>query len=152
MFIMPCLLTPDCCAGGKLVIINLQRTLKDSKAHLVIHERTDHVMQQLAQRLNMPIPDYVRKDSLIVRHELRRPKLCIGDPQRSNSHFFISVESSHGAKCPLPWVTRVEVDFQVCMELLPMLISCHNKTLTTASRVTLLKAKKAVFQGHSTGT
>ncbi len=37
----------SCTAGGRLVIINLQRTPKDRHANLLIHGRTDEVMQQV---------------------------------------------------------------------------------------------------------
>lgn len=44
--------------GGKIVMVNLQRTSIDKKCHLVIHERIDKVMEMLMQKLNIPIPDY----------------------------------------------------------------------------------------------
>ncbi|XP_046857359.1 NAD-dependent protein deacetylase Sirt6-like isoform X2 [Xenia sp. Carnegie-2017] len=44
--------------GGKLVIINLQKTKHDKKAHLVIHAYVDQVMEGLARLLNFTIPPY----------------------------------------------------------------------------------------------
>lgn len=44
--------------GGKMVIVNLQKTPYDSKATLLIHERTDKVMQLLMQELGLTIPEY----------------------------------------------------------------------------------------------
>jgi hypothetical protein len=37
----------DPSAGGKLVIVNLQKTPKDKKATLLIHGKTDMVMKQV---------------------------------------------------------------------------------------------------------
>ncbi|CAB3982012.1 Hypothetical predicted protein [Paramuricea clavata] len=45
--------------GGKLVIINLQKTKHDKKACLVIHGYVDRVVEGLARHLNMTIPPYV---------------------------------------------------------------------------------------------
>lgn len=44
--------------GGKLVIVNLQKTPLTPKAHLHIHASTDTVMDMLMQRLEIPIPDF----------------------------------------------------------------------------------------------
>ncbi|XP_028414608.1 NAD-dependent protein deacetylase sirtuin-6-like [Dendronephthya gigantea] len=45
--------------GGKLVIINLQKTKHDKKACLVIHGYVDKVMEGVARHLNMIIPQFV---------------------------------------------------------------------------------------------
>ncbi len=42
--------------GGKLVIINLQKTPYDSSAHLRIFAHCDHVMQLLMQALGTALP------------------------------------------------------------------------------------------------
>jgi hypothetical protein len=39
--------------GGKIVIINLQKTSLDSLADLIIHERCDHVMKYILEKLNL---------------------------------------------------------------------------------------------------
>ena len=39
--------------GGKMVIINLQKTTLDSLADLIIHERCDHVMRYVLDQLNL---------------------------------------------------------------------------------------------------
>jgi NAD-dependent SIR2 family protein deacetylase len=44
--------------GGKLVIVNLQRTPLDSKAKMVIHAFCDDVSRGLAERLGMEIPPF----------------------------------------------------------------------------------------------
>jgi len=51
--------------GGKMVIVNLQKTPYDRKAHLVIHERTDKVMQMLMEELGLTIPEYHINEDLV---------------------------------------------------------------------------------------
>ena len=48
---------------GKLAIVNLQKTGKDKKADVVIHEKTDIVMAGLMRRLGLTIPEYVHSDT-----------------------------------------------------------------------------------------
>lgn len=43
---------------GKLVIINLQPTKLDAKAHLVIHGYADEVMRRIVESLNIKVSDY----------------------------------------------------------------------------------------------
>ena len=43
--------------GGKLVIVNLQRTSLDSLADLIIHERCDYVMKYILDKLNLNMND-----------------------------------------------------------------------------------------------
>jgi hypothetical protein len=57
-------------AGGRLAILNLQRTPKDRRAHLVLHCRVDHVMAALLGELGLPLPQYVRSDRVLVAHRL----------------------------------------------------------------------------------
>ena len=94
-----------CHSGGKLVIINLQKTPKDKKASLVIHARCDEVMQQLMSQMQLPIPSYIRQDSVLVGRVLQDGVQSISCTLR--------VQSTHGQKCPLPLVQQVDVDFQV---------------------------------------
>ena len=49
-------------AGRSAVIINLQKTPKDSQAALVIHAKCDAVMGRLCGQLGQSIPGYLRKD------------------------------------------------------------------------------------------
>ena len=101
------------CAGGKLVIVNLQNTPKDKKASLVIHARCDEVMQQLMSQLQLPIPSYHRQDSVLVVHSVKR-----GRQLQDGSQSFsctLHVQSVHGPKCPLPLIQQVDMDFQVCI-------------------------------------
>jgi len=46
-------------AGGKLVIVNLQKTPKDKKSALLIRGRADEVMKTVMDRLQIPIPVYM---------------------------------------------------------------------------------------------
>lgn len=44
--------------GGRMVIVNLQKTPYDHLAYLIIREKTDKVMQYLFEELGMSIPEY----------------------------------------------------------------------------------------------
>lgn len=59
--------------GGKMVIVNLQKTPFDSSAHLIIREKTDKVMELLFKELNLSIPNYTQKDDII--HQLKQGQL-----------------------------------------------------------------------------
>jgi len=100
-----------CRSGGKLVIINLQKTPKDKKASLVIHARCDEVMQQLMSQMQLPIPSYTRQDSVLVTHTLKKGRVLQDGVQSISCT--LRVQSTHGQKCPLPLVQQVDVDFQV---------------------------------------
>ncbi len=100
-----------CRSGGKLVIINLQKTPKDKKASLVIHARCDEVMQQLMSQMQLPIPSYTRQDSVLVTHALKKGRVLQDGVQSISCT--LRVQSTHGQKCPLPLVQQVDVDFQV---------------------------------------
>mmetsp|Transcript_36971 Transcript_36971/g.116303 ORF Transcript_36971/g.116303 Transcript_36971/m.116303 type:complete len:300 (+) Transcript_36971:72-971(+) len=54
-------------AGGRLVIVNLQKTPKDKHAALLIRSKVDDVMGELMRRLGAPIPPYVRVDKVVVK-------------------------------------------------------------------------------------
>jgi mono-ADP-ribosyltransferase sirtuin 6 len=51
--------------GGSMVIVNLQKTPFDDRATLVIHARTDQVMEMLMQHLNLAIPKYNLEEDLV---------------------------------------------------------------------------------------
>jgi mono-ADP-ribosyltransferase sirtuin 6 len=94
------------CAGGKLVIINLQATPKDKKASLVIRARTDDVMRAVMAGLGMAVPAYVRQDAVAV--------VLTQQPPSSKGHAWaLHISSVHGAKCALPLVQSVDVSFPV---------------------------------------
>lgn len=56
-------------AGGKLCIVNLQRTPRDHHAGLRIHGRSDQVMALVARQLGLMIPDFLRKDQASSRRQ-----------------------------------------------------------------------------------
>ncbi|KAI9522697.1 NAD-dependent protein deacetylase sirtuin-6 [Dissostichus eleginoides] len=60
--------------GGKLVIVNLQRTKHHKQAHLLIHNYVDEVMKQLMELLGLDIPKW------------EGPTICesSGDPSESS--------------------------------------------------------------------
>jgi len=93
--------------GGKLVIVNLQKTPKDKSAHLLIRGRADEVMRGALQRLGMPVPPFVRRDRLIL--------LFHQPPPRNSKHeaapFSVSVCSAQGQRLPLPVLTSVAISF-----------------------------------------
>ena len=93
-------------AGGKLVIINLQATPKDKKAHLVIHARVDQVMRGVMAKLAVAIPAYVREDSVAVSH-------CQEQPASNGYPFSLSIASVHGPSCPMPLIEAVGISFPV---------------------------------------
>ena len=112
----------DCClrAGGKLVIVNLQATPKDSKAHLLLHGRTDKVMRTLMELLRQDIPDYVREDHVAI-------STCQEASSRAEGYpITLSISSVHGASCPLPLVQSVDVRFQAGPRAFLPCHSCDN--------------------------
>ena len=92
------------------MIVNLQKTPKDKKANLVIHAKSDDVMQQLISRLQMPIGPYTREDAVCIGHSLKMTKPA----QERNNSCTIYVRSIHGPKCPMPLVQQVDISFEVC--------------------------------------
>lgn len=107
---------------------------------LVIHARSDEVLAALMRRLGMPMPVYRRTDSVVVWHEQRAAaavarrknrssagaggqrrvegkaeKNQLGTSGHSNGDsripLTVYVSSTHGPKCPMPMVERVEFTF-----------------------------------------
>ena len=92
-------------AGGRFVIVNLQKTPKDGKAHLLIRRRSDDVMRHLLTALSLTVPDYVRTDAVLVRH-------VQGNGSGGSGQLFtVHVQSRHGAKCPIPWCLSAQLRF-----------------------------------------
>ncbi|KAK4278292.1 hypothetical protein QN277_016157 [Acacia crassicarpa] len=91
--------------GGKVVIVNLQKTPKDKKACLVIHELVDKVVAGVMELLNMQIPPFVRIDLFQV---ILTQALSI-DGRYVN--WTLQVASDHGPKAVLPFIKSVEVSF-----------------------------------------
>ncbi|XP_058219029.1 NAD-dependent protein deacetylase SRT1 [Rhododendron vialii] len=92
-------------SGGKIVIVNLQKTPKDKKANMVIHGLVDKVIVGVIDQLNMQIPPFVRTDLLQI---IFTQGLSI-DGRFMN--WTLRVASVHGKEAPLPFVHSVEVSF-----------------------------------------
>ncbi|KAK9861379.1 hypothetical protein WJX84_010603 [Apatococcus fuscideae] len=54
-------------AGGKLAIVNLQKTCKDRQADLVLHAKCDDVMRTVIEALGLQLPVYRRVDTYILQ-------------------------------------------------------------------------------------
>lgn len=52
--------------GGKIVIVNLQKTSLDSLANLIIHERCDHVMKYILTKLNLDLEENSPQDNRLT--------------------------------------------------------------------------------------
>jgi len=52
--------------GGKIVIINLQKTSLDSLADLIIHERCDRVMKHILEKLNLHFDEKYSSPSNLI--------------------------------------------------------------------------------------
>ncbi|KAL4342466.1 hypothetical protein GQ457_08G007730 [Hibiscus cannabinus] len=91
--------------GGKIVIVNLQKTPKDKKASLVIHGFVDKVIAGVMELLNMQIPPYIRIDlfQIILTQSLSFDKKFV--------NWTIRIASVHGLGAPLPFIKSVEVSF-----------------------------------------
>ncbi|KAI6688711.1 hypothetical protein NL676_025539 [Syzygium grande] len=91
--------------GGKIVIVNLQKTPKDKKASLVIHGLVDKVIAGAINLLNMQIAPFVRIDFV----QIILTKALSGDEKYVN--WMLRLASIHGQKAPLPFIKSVEVTF-----------------------------------------
>lgn len=90
--------------GGRIVIVNLQKTPKDKKATLVIHGLVDKVIAGIMVLMKLQIPPYVRIDLIQfgLSHSLK---------ERTYVKWTLKISSVHGQKAPLPFVKSVEVLF-----------------------------------------
>ena len=61
--------------GGKLVMINLQKTPADEACDLIIHERIDKIFEILMRKLEVPIPDFRRSYRLKVSNSQDRVQM-----------------------------------------------------------------------------
>nr|XP_043628763.1 NAD-dependent protein deacetylase SRT1-like [Erigeron canadensis] len=98
--------------GGKMVIVNLQKTPKDNKASVVLRGFVDKVMAGVLQLLNMHIHAYVRVDlfQIIFNHSR-----CTTESKYIK--WSLKVISVHGEKAPLPCIESVVVTFPERPEL-----------------------------------
>ncbi|GFP99893.1 NAD-dependent protein deacetylase srt1 [Phtheirospermum japonicum] len=97
--------------GGKIVIVNLQKTPKDKKASLVMHGRVDKVIKGVLNMLNMRIPPFVRVDlfQIIITQTLSLDKKYV--------NWTLRIASVHGKQAPLPFVKSVEVSFSESLNM-----------------------------------
>lgn len=91
--------------GGKIIIVNLQKTPKDKKASLVIHGFVDKVIAGVMNLLNLRIAPYVRIDLLqvIITQSLSLDERYV--------NWNLRVASIHALKAPLPFIKSIEVSF-----------------------------------------
>ncbi|XP_065862653.1 NAD-dependent protein deacetylase SRT1 [Euphorbia lathyris] len=91
--------------GGKIVIVNLQKTPKDKKASLVIHGFADKVIAGAMDLLSMRIPPYVRIDLLqiIITQSLSADTKYV--------NWSLLVGSVHSTKALLPFIKSIEISF-----------------------------------------
>ena len=88
------------------MIVNLQKTPKDKKAALLIHGRADEVMRAIMNRLQIPIPPFVRQDTFLIN--------IVQQPGgRKGTAVEVQVASTHGPECAMPLVRTVDVCFPV---------------------------------------
>lgn len=100
--------------GGKLCIVNLQKTPKDKlamKDGLRIFGTCDAVLARVWRNLGLPpVPDFVRTHTVAIGIERAR-----ASHKASAGSHVAYVRSVHGArKCPMPWVSAVDFAVTVC--------------------------------------
>ncbi|XP_044487592.1 NAD-dependent protein deacetylase SRT1 [Mangifera indica] len=124
--------------GGKIVIVNLQKTPKDKKASLVIHGLVDKVIAGVMDLLNLRIPPYIRIDlfQIIVTQSLSADKKFV--------NWTLRVASVHGQNVPLPFIKSVEVSFSDKMKYKIASLDKHpfqlkRRTITTEVFEIMLK-------------
>ncbi|XP_050220215.1 NAD-dependent protein deacetylase SRT1 [Mercurialis annua] len=91
--------------GGKIVIVNLQKTPKDKKASLVIHGFADKVIEGVMNILTMRISPFVRIDMLqiIITQSLSADTKYV--------NWTLRIASVHSLKATLSFIKSVEVTF-----------------------------------------
>ena len=57
------------CKADKMVIVNLQPTVRDDKAALVIRAPIDDVLVGVMRHLSLPVPPFERSESFYLRHQ-----------------------------------------------------------------------------------
>ncbi|CAN4103912.1 unnamed protein product [Withania somnifera] len=97
--------------GGKIVIVNLQKTPKDKKASLLIHGLVDKVIAGVMEFLSLRIPPFIRIDLL----QTIFTQASSLDEKYVN--WSLTVASVHGNRAPLPFIKSVEVSFSECQNM-----------------------------------
>mmetsp|Transcript_37356 Transcript_37356/g.105395 ORF Transcript_37356/g.105395 Transcript_37356/m.105395 type:complete len:475 (-) Transcript_37356:369-1793(-) len=113
-------------SGGKLVIVNLQKTPKDKKASLLIRGRSDEVMKAVMEQLGTPIPSFIRQDAVLL---VLRQSPAKRNRASSILPFSVQVSSCHGWRCSIPILNSVEISFPDHASLKPAVIRKHPFTV-----------------------
>lgn len=82
--------------GGKLVIVNLQRTPLDEHAALNIHAKCDDVMERLMEKLNMEIPKWKINRFVEISCDGKKVTVSGRDEQHNYYSLFPKVEMRTG--------------------------------------------------------
>ncbi|KAF2305559.1 hypothetical protein GH714_006746 [Hevea brasiliensis] len=124
--------------GGKMVIVNLQKTPKDKNASLVIHGFVDKVIAGVMDFLSIRIPPYVRIDlfQIIITRSLSADKKFV--------NWTLQVASVHALKAPLPFLKSIEVSFSDAQKYKAAILheqpfNLKRRTVTTEAFEILLK-------------
>ncbi|XP_021669720.2 NAD-dependent protein deacetylase SRT1 isoform X2 [Hevea brasiliensis] len=124
--------------GGKIVIVNLQKTPKDKNASLVIHGFVDKVIVGVMDLLSIRIPPYVRIDlvQIIITQSLSADKKFV--------NWTLRVASVHALKAPLPFIKSIEVSFSDAQKYKAAILheqpfNLKRRTVTTETFEILLK-------------
>jgi len=90
-------------SGGKLVLVNLQKTPKDRFAAIKIHAPVDKVILAVMAALDIPIPSFTRTLNLVTEVEAADPE---GDSTKSGEIEAL-IYPACGKDCPMPLVDAV---------------------------------------------
>lgn len=85
--------------GGKLVIVNLQKTPLDDQASLIIHSKIDDMFDVLMKKLNMQIPEFKLKRWVEFKYNSKQK--------------FLSVNGIDGNGSPYDLFKSVKIDGKV---------------------------------------
>ncbi len=87
--------------GGKLVVVNLQKTPLDGEAALVIHGMCDDVMRLTMQKVGLEVPPFMLKRTVKVK--------MVGDPKGKK---LLSVEGVDSDGTPYSLFKKALLDFE----------------------------------------
>ncbi|CAI5977577.1 unnamed protein product [Closterium sp. NIES-64] len=146
--------------GGRIVIVNLQKTPKDKKASLVIAARVDQVMAHLMSILHLTIPPFHRTYSLHIRHCLT-PIQPQGKGKGKKHHaaaqpsvftnrwkLSVAVESTLGALAPLPSLDCIHVSFPDSWPLDELTLTSPPYTFNRTFKLQMQQAEGAEGEGE----
>ncbi|CAI5502460.1 unnamed protein product, partial [Closterium sp. Naga37s-1] len=146
--------------GGRMVIVNLQKTPKDKKASLVIASRVDQVMAHLMASLRLTIPPFHRTYSLHIRHCLtptqprgkgkaKKHAAAAHPPEFTNRwKLSVAVESTLGALAPLPSLDCIQVSFPESWPLDELTLSSPPYTFNRTFKLQMQQADREEGEGE----